>query len=417
MSPDPSTSKTPPGKPAPAEDPVTGAAGGRRRLVEIRCGFAEMAREEATAAEVRAAEAKRLYDEQAAVVAEAQAAVDLAGANAAKDEAHRAFRAAAGAARSKNQVEAAATAWLDDINKINVAGRAGQARVRLERDVADALRSDWTRLSDMAEASAAMADSAMAACRAARMSVTAEADGAPDSAGLVKVLPEAPAARVEPPLAATETAAVPSMKSAPTPEEPPPASDRLAMDLRSPEPQVVVQLLRREGKTLNGLVARLAGSDATTRSRWGLLLSSFVDSVVAAATDDACMVFPADNAFWSQFTLAQGREVVRGLAALGFRYDGFEGFADGRVPTHRDLSMAVGNAGLLPARVHDWPKPDEAETLFRGVRVAGDEYLAAHAPSLTLGELVRVLGRRAELLSDLWNDWDDLRPILLGTTL
>jgi hypothetical protein len=129
------------------------------------------------------------------------------------------------------------------------------------------------------------------------------------------------------------------------------------------------------------------------------------------------MVFPADNAFWSQFTPAQGREVARGLAALGFRYDSFEGFADGRVPTYRDLSMAVGSAGLLPARVHYWPKADEAEVLFRGIRVAADEYIVAHAPALTLGELVRVLGRRAELLSDLWNDWDELRPVLVATSL
>jgi len=37
----------------------------------------------------------------------------------------------------------------------------------------------------------------------------------------------------------------------------------------------------------------------------------------------------------------EAREVARGLAALGFRYDGMGEFADGRVPSQRELSMAL----------------------------------------------------------------------------
>jgi len=334
-------------------------------------------------------------------------------------------------------VEAAATAWLDEINKINIAGRDSQARVRLERDVADALRSELTRLSDMAEASAAMADSAMAACRTAQAALAAEAgteaaEGPPvktTTKGAAKAaaaasaseklevasaaVPPAPAAPFAPPAATPGS----GMQSASLPEEPPPLADWLVIDLRSPEPQVIVQLMRRDGRTMNTLVARLAGTDPTARSGWGLLLSTFIDAVVAAAIDDACLDFPSDNPFWGQFTPAETREVARGLAALGFHYDSFGGFSDGRIPTQRDLSMAVGNAGLLPARVKHWPKTAETEDLFRGVRVSGDTFIAAHAPALTLGELVRLLGRRAEPLSDLWNDWPRLRPLLLATSL
>ncbi|HEX7492413.1 MAG TPA: hypothetical protein VF337_11990 [Candidatus Limnocylindrales bacterium] len=410
------------------DDASAGTADGRSRLVEIRCGFAEMARAEAAAAAARADDAKRAHDEQAEIVAQAQAEADVAGAHSAKDEAHRAFRVAVGAARARGQVEAAATAWLDQINAINSAGRAGQAKIRLESDVADALRFEWTRLSDMAEASAAMAESAMKACLAAREAL--EADGGDvemppsPSAPPVQIATPAwtPVADIPPERAVAAAVSEPSAGPLATPEVPlpgeesQPSADSLVVDLRSPEPQVIVRLMRREGRAITALATRLAGSDPTTRSRWGLLISSFVDSVVASAMDDACVDFPGDNQFWAQFEPVQAREVIRGLAALGFRYDGFEGFADGRVPTQRDLSMAVGNAGLLPARVHYWPKTDEAEGLFRGIRVSADTFIAMRAPALTLGELLRVLGRRAEQLSDLWNEWPLVRPLLFETS-
>jgi hypothetical protein len=47
------------------------------------------------------------------------------------------------------------------------------------------------------------------------------------------------------------------------------------------------------------------------------------------------------------------------------------------------------------------------------VRVAADEYVAAAAGGLTLGELVTLLGRRADGLTELWNEWGSVRPILL----
>jgi hypothetical protein len=390
-----------------------------------------MARTEAVAAAARAVDAQRVYDEQAEIVAQAQAEVDVAGAHAAKDEAHRAFRAAVAAARSRNQVESAATAWLDQINGINIAGRASQAKIRLERDIADALGLELARLLDMAEASAAMADSAMDACRAVRAALAAnggdaEPEAMPEGAPPVEPVVAAPVTDVAPvadavPVPAAAPVTDPTVASEPAVALPTgeaqPSTDWLVIDLRSPQPQLIVRLMRREGRAINALATKLAGTDPTARSRWGLLLSGFVDSVVAAAMEDTCMDFPVENPFWGQFTPAQAREVACGLAALGFRYDGFEGFTDGRVPTQRDLSMAVGSAGLLPARVRYWPKMEEAGGLFRGVRVSADTYIATHAPTLTLGELLRILGRGAEQLSELWNDWPLVRPLLFETTL
>jgi hypothetical protein len=52
--------------------------------------------------------------------------------------------------------------------------------------------------------------------------------------------------------------------------------------------------------------------------------------------------------------------------------------------------------------------------LFRDVTVAADEYISATAPGLTLGEMVTLLGRRADGLTDLWNAWGRVRPLLLA---
>jgi hypothetical protein len=47
------------------------------------------------------------------------------------------------------------------------------------------------------------------------------------------------------------------------------------------------------------------------------------------------------------------------------------------------------------------------------VEVAADEYLAGAAGDLTLAEMVEMLGRRADGLVDLWNNWGRVRPLLL----
>ncbi len=148
-----------------------------------------------------------------------------------------------------------------------------------------------------------------------------------------------------------------------------------------------------------------------------LLLTRFVDSTIAAAIDDACFDFLPGSQFWDMFTKEQARDVARGLAALGYRYDGFGAFVDGRVPDQRDLALAIGSAGLLPVRIRYWPKPAESAQLFNNVRVAAEVFLLERAPSLTLGELVYALGRRAEMLADIWNEWQRVRPLLLSSAV
>ena len=112
-------------------------------------------------------------------------------------------------------------------------------------------------------------------------------------------------------------------------------------------------------------------------------------------------------------TLAQNRDIAGALASLGYRFDGLGGWVDARVPSQRDLSLALGYAGLDPMRIRHWPTEAEMVALYRDVAVAADEHLASSAGNLTLGELVTMLGRRADGLTELWNHWGRLRPLLL----
>jgi len=64
-------------------------------------------------------------------------------------------------------------------------------------------------------------------------------------------------------------------------------------------------------------------------------------------------------------------------------------------------------------RIRHWPTEAEMGVLYRDVAVAADEHLASSAGNLTLGELVTMLGRRADGLTEVWNHWGRLRPLLL----
>ena len=122
---------------------------------------------------------------------------------------------------------------------------------------------------------------------------------------------------------------------------------------------------------------------------------------------------PEGHPFWGEYTRIQSREIVHALSSLGFRFDGLGGWTDERYPSQRDLSLSLGYAGLDPMRVRQWPNAEETAALFRDVTVAADEYLAGIAADLTLAEMVTMLGRRADGLADVWNNWGRIRPLLL----
>jgi len=164
---------------------------------------------------------------------------------------------------------------------------------------------------------------------------------------------------------------------------------------------------------MTALVALLAGDDTKARRRWQLQLTSLVDAIIADAIEASALEFPEEHAFWGGFSRGQSRDIVRALSSLGYRFDGLGGWTDDRYPSQRDLSLALGYAGLDPMRIRTWPSADETESLFRDVTVSADEYLAGMAGDLTLAEMVTMLGRRADGLAEVWNTWGRIRPLLL----
>ena len=176
---------------------------------------------------------------------------------------------------------------------------------------------------------------------------------------------------------------------------------------------LILRILRGDREALQRAVARLAGDDADARRRWQTLLGGFAEALIARSIEASAFDFPIDHPFWGPFNQSQNRDIAAGLASLGFRFDGFGGWVDDRYPSQRDLSLATGYAGLDPMRIRRWPNEAETRDLLVDVRVAADEYVAGAAGGMTLGELVTLLGRRADSLTELWNEWGTVRPILL----
>jgi hypothetical protein len=175
----------------------------------------------------------------------------------------------------------------------------------------------------------------------------------------------------------------------------------------------IFRLLHGDRAAMVAVVAALAGDDGEARRRWQLQLTGLVEAIIADAIEAGYLEFPPEDAFWGSFTRAQNRDIAQALSSLGFRFDGLGGWSDGRYPSQRDLSLALGYAGLDPMRVRNWPNDEATLNLFRDVTVAADEYLAGVAGDLTLAEMVTMLGRRADALADIWNQWGRIRPLLL----
>ena len=186
------------------------------------------------------------------------------------------------------------------------------------------------------------------------------------------------------------------------------------MGSRAGEDAAIIRLLRGDRAVLDRIAARLGGDDADARRHWQVQIGELVEALIARSMEASAFDFPTDTSFWHPFTRSQSRDIMGALASLGYRHDGFGGWADERVPGQRDLSLAVGYAGLDPMRIRRWPSESEMPDLLRNVTVAADEYVWEAAGGLTLGELVSLLGRRADGLAEVWNEWGTIRPILLS---
>jgi hypothetical protein len=401
------SSEATPTDPPTTRPAATGPCVDERRVATERCDLADRLREQSNAANQGLREQQRAYDALAARAIEAAAAVDARQIQAAKEAARQAFRRAHAAARSRDDLEAAASDWLGEINRVNQAARDGAAEAIRTRDASAGLALAIERLALEADVARINAESAAEACHAAREVLAACEEAQVDRrAGRV---PAASAAEVAPPVAARpRLIGGPELDPGEVDEVVPPAARVFA----GAEPQIL-RMLNGDGTALRSVVQRVAGDDPVEQRRWQLLLSNLVDACVARAIEASSLEFPLDHPFWGPFSQAQSRDIATALASLGYHFDGMGGFADERVPSQRDLSLALGYAGLDPMRLRSWPNEAAMARLFENVRVAADELVAAAAPDLSLGEMVALLGGRAEPLADLWNNWGKVRPILL----
>jgi len=362
-----------------------------RRIADERCELAVRARAQADAAAHASNLAQRTYDAHEAAAVTATWDADPRAVHEAKEAAQGGFRSAVASAKTPEQHEAAARNWLNQINRINTEAREATATAAREHAAAAEIGRTLERLGLEADAARIGAENADAACLAARVAV-ADCDERPTTDASTFLVPPSPTSERGSRLDDDET---------------------LGIALGAGGAPRIFRLLRGDRAAMTTLVAALADDDPEERRRWQLLMPGLIEAIVADAIEASALEFPADHLFWGAFEQPQNRDIVHALSSLGYRFDGLGGWMDERYPSQRDLSLALGYAGLDPMRVRHWPNEEATIALFHDVSVSADEYLAGVAGDLTLAEMVTMLGRRADGLAEIWNHWGKIRPLLL----
>lgn len=218
----------------------------------------------------------------------------------------------------------------------------------------------------------------------------------PTASAATPAAAEAPAA-----LAAPQAAVSPSVM----------AVGDLELDLIDQTP-ALTRILRGDHHALYAVAAALSSDGAADRRAWEVAVRSVADAIVARTIASGWLDFPGGNAFWDSFTIPQCRDIAGALAADGHRFDGIDGWADNRIPTYRDLTIAVAGAGLEPRRIRAWPTQDEINDLYLEVTAAPDAFVAMEAPNLDLEELHELVGFGDTDRALVWANWDRVRAVL-----
>ncbi len=401
----------------PDEDPCVAARG----AAQDACSLADRMSALAVASQERLTESRRAYEEHVGRRERAASAADPRAIRASKDEAQAAFRRARLGAADRSAEEMAAREWLREIDRVNARTREAARLLERESAAESGLLRTLDRLGIEADGARIAAESAAEACRNARITLATCEERERVGTGPAAVTPPAAATLAPASVVTRTTIAAPTTPPGPPsgttggPQgAPPDPGGTPADDVPAAVEPAILPLLAGDRAVLRRMAAALSGGDPATEQQWQVHLAAFVEAVRARAIDSASLAFPEGHPFWGPHSQLQCREISAALAALGYRFDGVEGFADGRVPGQRDLSLAIGYAGLDPMRVRIWPTEAELPRLYAGVEVDAGRFVAEAAGELTLGEMIDLLGRRAEELSELWNAWGRVRPLLLG---
>ncbi|HSL98449.1 MAG TPA: hypothetical protein VK831_07745 [Candidatus Deferrimicrobiaceae bacterium] len=176
----------------------------------------------------------------------------------------------------------------------------------------------------------------------------------------------------------------------------------------------ILRILRGDHQAMLELVDALAGAEGRRRREWEVLLTGLGQAISETAIDEGVLDFPMGTPLWDAFTVEQCREIAAALASMGYRFDGRDGWADGRAPGYRELSQALADIGVDPIRIRIWPNSSEIAELLRGARAAGDVLVARDAPDLQLDDVRELTRWHAESLAGLWLAWETVRPLLLA---
>jgi len=174
------------------------------------------------------------------------------------------------------------------------------------------------------------------------------------------------------------------------------------------------RILRGDHRAMLQAIDAIAGEDGAMRRTWETMLTGLVEALDERAIDLGYLDFPMGAPFWDTFTIRQCRLIAETLGSMGYRYDGRDGWVDGRTPAYRDLSTAVAAAGFEPRRVRAWPNQMEIGELYQGVRPAPEDAVAHVAPTLDARALRELLGTRASRFEELWLIWEPVRRVLIG---
>jgi len=370
------------------------ACAAERSQASVACTAADAARDAARSLADRLRDAQRAHADLEARVEEAGALADPRRLAAEKERLHAQFRARHSDTASAEAAEAAAREWLTAVSGVNTAAHDAVRRVQSGTDELRRQAADLERLDLEAHAARISSERAESACRAARESLAACEER------------ERP---VAPPPEATDGG-----REEHWPSDPQPGYYQNPESAHGAErTPVILLVLRGDAAAREQLVARLAAGEPSTTAAWHVRIAKFVDAVTARAIEDGYLDTDEEHPLWDLFSGQEQQEIVRALASLGFRFDGMQGFVDDRVPSARDLALAVGYAGLDRMRIRTWPSEAALAALFEGATARADVWLAERADDLSLERLEAALGPSAAGLSELWDAWGRARPAML----
>jgi hypothetical protein len=360
-----------------------------RATVESRCAEAHQAKDVHTAATERIRELRRdlvaAEHRQAEKIAAADPAIPAAEKAAARDVYQMEQRNAEG----DDELRKATATWARSLDHINRSARLTQRAVAEAKATVEGLEAALREADREEQTSRIRGDQVEAACLDARVRLAACEEGTESAE-------ESGPATAFDPHAATGGHAVAMAETGAGPPlviESMVSGDRLALELAS---------------------AQIAENTGLSPAQTQLQLQEMVDVIVSAAAEDGYLAFDRRHPFWAGLEFEEARDVIAALARLGFIFEPTEGWHAGRAPAPSDLSMALAYAGLDARNMRDLPDADDLRELPRSIGVDARAFLAAQAPDLTVDHVVRILGRRAEQLEALWDEWGQVRPILLS---